>query len=63
MYLRKIKKKCGVRGCNCTESYAVSKTREAGNSVIICKNCLKEAAKGIESGKLKIESGKLKTES
>lgn len=43
MYLKKIKRKCGVRGCKSLEAFAVSKTREAGNSVIICLDCLKKA--------------------
>lgn len=43
MYARRVKRKCGVRGCRNTESYAISRTREAGYSVIICKSCLKEA--------------------
>ena len=43
-YLRRVKKKCEVRGCRNTDSFAVSKTREPGNSVIICKECLKAFA-------------------
>ena len=48
MYIKKIKRKCGVRGCKCTESYAISKTREMGNSIIACKECLMEALNTIE---------------
>ena len=48
MYIKKLKRKCNVRGCRNTESYAISKTREMGNSVIICKECLEEALKTIE---------------
>lgn len=43
MYVKKVKRKCGVRGCKCTDSYAISLTREVGNSVIICKSCLGKA--------------------
>ena len=48
MYVKKIKRKCGVRGCKNTESYAISKTREMGNSIIACKECLVEALAQIE---------------
>ena len=48
MYVRKVKRKCGVRGCRCVDSYAISLTREAGNSVIICKSCLGKALGAID---------------
>ena len=48
MNVRKIKRKCEVRGCKHTESYAISLTREHGNSIIACKECLEEALKAIE---------------
>ena len=44
MNIRMIKRKCGVRGCRELVSFAVSRTGEMGNSVIICKKCLDEAA-------------------
>lgn len=43
MYVRRVKRKCNVRGCRNTDSFAISRTREAGNSVIICKDCLTAA--------------------
>lgn len=43
MYVKRLKRKCGVRGCKCTDTYAISMTREVGNSVIICKSCLGKA--------------------
>lgn len=43
MYIKRIKRKCGVRGCKNTDVFALSKSREMGNSVIICKDCLKDA--------------------
>ena len=48
MYVKKIKRKCGVRGCKNTESYAISKSREMGNSIIACKECLMETLNTIE---------------
>lgn len=49
MYVKKIKRKCGVRGCKNIESYAISKTREMGNSIIVCKDCLMDALNTIEA--------------
>ena len=48
MYVKKIKRKCGVRGCKNTETYAISKSREMGNSIIACKECMLEALAEIE---------------
>ena len=47
MYVRKVTRKCGVRGCKCFETFAISKTKEPGNSIIICRECLKEANKSV----------------
>lgn len=55
MYVKKIKRKCGVRGCKNTESYAISKSREMGNSIIACKECLMEALAIIEEQNKPIE--------
>lgn len=55
MYVKKIKRKCGVRGCKNTVSYAISKTREMGNSIIACKECLEEALIAIEEQNKSIE--------
>lgn len=49
MYVKKLRRKCGVRGCRKIETFAISRTREAGNSVIICRDCLEEALKAIDS--------------
>lgn len=48
MYVRKVKRKCGVRGCKSIDSFAISETRESGNSVIICRNCLKNGLEAVE---------------
>jgi hypothetical protein len=48
MYVKKLKRKCGVRGCKCTDTYSISKSREMGNSIIACKECLVEALATIE---------------
>ncbi len=40
MYVRRVKRKCGIRGCKNTDCFAVSRAREIGNTVIICRDCL-----------------------
>ena len=63
MNVRKIKRKCMMRGCKNTESYSLSLTREMGNSVILCAECAKKAYETInEYEKPKEEVKKLKTE-
>ncbi len=49
MYVKKLKRKCGVRGCKNTDTYAISLRKEAGNSIIACKSCLAEALKEIRA--------------
>lgn len=48
MFVRQVKRKCSVRGCKCTECFAISRTREVGNTVIICKSCLGKALGAID---------------
>lgn len=48
MNVKKIKRKCGVRGCKNTASFVISKTREMGGSVIMCRDCMVEALKSTE---------------
>lgn len=47
MYVKQVKKKCSVRGCKNIDCFAVSRTREVGNTVIICKDCLQTAISAI----------------
>ena len=54
-YVKKIKRKCGVRGCKNTESYAISKSREMGNSIIVCRECLIEALNTIDEQNKPVE--------
>ena len=42
MYIKKIRHICDVRGCKNTDTFTVSRTREMGNSIIICADCAKE---------------------
>ena len=48
MNVRKVKRICGMRGCRNTDSYAVSLTREGGNSIIICKECSKKVYEALK---------------
>ena len=49
MYAKKLlKRKCSVRGCKNTDTYAISLTREFGNSVIMCKSCAAKVVGAIE---------------
>lgn len=49
MNVKRVKRICGVRGCKNTDSFALSRYREMGNSVIICKECLKNALDSIDN--------------
>jgi len=52
MNIKRVKRKCGVRGCkNTVDVFALSRNREKGNSVIVCKECLREALKAAETYK------------
>ena len=48
MYVRRVKRKCSVKGCKNTECFSISRTREAGNTVIACKDCLEQTVKAID---------------
>lgn len=48
MYVKKLKRRCSVRGCKNTDTFAISRTREIGNSVIMCKSCLYDALASIK---------------
>ena len=48
MYVKKVRRKCGVRGCKNIDTYTLSLSRESGNSVIICKSCLGKALGAID---------------
>lgn len=47
MYVKRAKRKCGVRGCHNTVSFSVSRTREIGNTVVICAECAKMVTEAI----------------
>ncbi len=50
MHIRPIHRICDVRGCRNKDCYTLTMTREYGNSVIICKDCLNAALKAINNG-------------
>ena len=49
MYVKRLKRKCGIRGCKNIDTYALSKSKEVGSQVIICKSCLEEALEAINN--------------
>lgn len=60
MFVKKFKKKCGVRGCkNVSDVFIISKRREMGNTVAICRQCMADALKSTERY---IEPAKIKAE-
>lgn len=53
MYLKKIKRKCMVRGCRNTESFVISRSRDMSNTIYMCKECISAAKSGVENYKEK----------
>lgn len=51
MYARKLRRRCDVRGCKETVTYSLSRTRENGNTPIMCEKCLKEALEAVRQCK------------
>lgn len=51
MHIRHVKRKCSVRGCKNTDCFAISKNREIGNTVIMCKTCMEDALKAAKEFK------------
>ena len=49
MNVKKIKRKCAVKGCRNVETYTISKVRDFGDTVLICEPCLKEALEAIKN--------------
>ncbi len=48
-YARRVKRKCEIRGCKNTDCFAISKSREPGNSVIMCGECIKAFALEVDN--------------
>jgi hypothetical protein len=60
MFIKKFKRKCDVRGCkNTMNVYLLSKRREFGNTVAVCRDCLEKALAQTDSY---IEVAKVKRE-
>lgn len=57
MFVKKFRKKCGVRGCkNVSDVFIISRRREMGNTVAICRECMIDAVKSTESYKEEIKA-------
>lgn len=49
MFVKKFKKKCGVRGCkNISDVFIISRRREMGNTVAMCRDCMVDALKATD---------------
>ena len=46
--IKKVHKKCMMKGCQNRSSYHISLSREIGNSIIICKDCANRAVQMID---------------
>ena len=62
MNIKKIRRKCMVRGCSNKETYTVSKNREMGNSIIICRDCAEKILDEIRKKELPEAVPKMKEE-
>lgn len=50
MFVKRFKRKCDVRGCkNTADVFLISKRREMGNTIAMCRDCMKEALKATEN--------------
>lgn len=60
MFVKKFKRKCDVRGCkNTANVFLISKRREMGNTIAMCRDCMQEA---ITATKDYVEPVKVKKE-
>lgn len=49
MFVKKFKKKCGVRGCkNISDVFIISRRREMGNTIAMCRECMADALKATD---------------
>ena len=46
--IKQIKRTCSVRGCKNKVSFNLTRIREFGNSVLICRECLEDALDAID---------------
>ena len=51
IYAKKLKKKCMIRGCGNTESFALSKSLSDIGNVLICASCLAEALSQVDEAR------------
>ena len=45
----KVRRICDVRGCNNIGAYNITRTRNSGNSVIMCRECLEDALRVVKT--------------
>lgn len=51
IYAKKLKKKCMIRGCGNTESFALSKSLSDIGNVFICASCLAEGLSQVDEAR------------
>ena len=56
MRARRIKRICSVRGCKNADCYVIARFCEFANSVIICKDCLKDALSAIDPSVFEVKT-------
>lgn len=47
MYIKRIRRKCGVRGCRSLDTYNIALTPDGGQTVIMCRSCIDAAVKAV----------------
>jgi hypothetical protein len=62
MYVKRLRRKCGVRGCRNIDTFSISLSREAGNTVNICASCLGKAFGAIDDVPEAVDRRTLRTE-
>lgn len=62
MYVKRLRRKCGVRGCRNIDTFSISLSREAGNTVNICASCLGKAFGAIDDVPEAVDSRTSRTE-
>lgn len=56
IYVRKLKKKCMIRGCGNTESFALTRSSSETGNVYICASCLAEGLSQVDEARKKFNA-------
>ena len=47
MYAKRLRRKCSIRGCKNVDTFGLTRSKEGGNSVILCKDCLEASLEAV----------------